>query len=138
MLRLTKVFNTFECRQVADVDRITNGKTGNVHFDELRKLGRTATNFNFVRLVVDHATFVLHTQCVGLTIEVNWNVSNEALTAMHFEEIDVLDLILDRMVLNILDGSQCTGTLVISQLDERSATSDFTIELAKIDSRDRN
>ena len=127
-----EIFNTVKSRKIADVDRLTDSKTADVNFDVIRKLGWAATNFNVVRLVVNHATFILHADRVSLTSQMNRHVCDEAFTTGNFMEVDVRDAVFNRIALNFLYVRESGLALLIDQFDERSAAADLAFQITEI------
>ncbi len=118
------------------MNRAPDSKTADIDFDVIGEHGRTATDFNLVGLVIDHAAFILNSKRIRFPLKVNRHVSDKTVTALHFLEVDMVDTTADRIALDILNQRECGLALLVGQLNKSGTAADPTVEVAKINCRD--
>lgn len=136
--RLSKILDILKGRKIADMDSFTDFQRGHVCVDVIGKLRGAATNLDFVGLVVQNTAVAFDAEAVCLADKVDRNTGGEDVATLDLLEVDVINRALDRMILNVLNQAKCGCACIVCQLDKRSTAADFTIQIAKINRRNRN
>ena len=88
---------------IADVESITFVEVGDIELKELRKGSSSATNFEAVKELIEHAAGF---HASRLTQKVNWKLCGDFGLLVHGEEVRVKSYAIERVVLDVLEESE--------------------------------